>query len=170
MTKVNVGTGSTLISNSAEGQLLELITLLKIKELNTVIDPNRIYSADITNIFNIEINLLGFICKVSLSITATQSAATGSIIVSANGAYDGNYFNAGVGGTFKSNNPLQYLLEIISFMEERESSIATNAYLENRVISGYSLDRKTFSATINLPIELQLVGGKMNINVKEYLL
>lgn len=62
------------------------------------------------------------------------------------------------------------LVEIITIMQELESSLDTNSNNRNFVISTLNLDNRTLSATINLPIIASAgTGGKLTIEPTEYL-
>lgn len=166
MTKIISDANSSLKSDSAENCLIELLTYLEINK--NFIASTNIQSAS-TKLSYVVDELL---CKASFEVPAVQSlASNGEVRIIAQNVFNVSGWTLGTAGTFKSLNITQALLEISTFLQITEADKAKNPLEENRIISSFDLDDKTFSCEIELPIVLSVDGnGKTVLAIKEYLL
>ena len=166
MVSIVVGAGSTFKSTSAEELLLEVITYLQNQELN--ISTNSLNK----DLIKLSYSLDTMIATSSFSIPAIQSIdSSGQIIVSGSDYLQNITFTPGNSGTFKSLTLSQYFLEIVTFLQIKESNPSVNPQSENNIFSSYDADDKIFSGTISLPLIVSFDDfGHPVITAKEYLL
>ncbi|QSJ17688.1 hypothetical protein JYQ62_02075 [Nostoc sp. UHCC 0702] len=162
MVQVTPGTGGTLVKETAEGQLLEVITYLQKAEANITFNPSK------SDYVQGSCNLNNLIFSGSYNIPVIQSlSTTGQIIIVAKEYLTGITFAAGSGGTFKSNNPAQYLLEIVTFLQAKEAT-STSVDTTDSVAGTFDIDTMTFSGSITLPLEMSIESGNTVFSAKEY--
>lgn len=163
MAIITPGTGGTLKKSTAEGQLLELLTLLQITE------------AQFTNTLDaiqISYNLDLLIASSVFAIPASESIdGNGAIIRTASNYLTSLTFSPGTGGTFKSANAAQYLMELIGYLQSRENDPAKNPSNFNKITSNFDGDTNLFSGTVSLDVDVTLdnTTGNTIIYAKEYL-
>jgi hypothetical protein len=162
MATITVGSGSTLKSSTAEGQVMELLTFLQKKEKELSAEDK----------VQITYNLNSFTFSASFSIPATQAInSSGQLVISASEYMTGLTFVTGSGGTFKSSTSTQYLIELISYLQLKEQDLTKNTANENRVSGQYDIDDKLFTGTVNLGVTAEIDSvGKILISAVEYLL
>lgn len=160
MATITPGTSSTLIKTTAEGQLLEIISFLQKAESSTTFNPAK---ADYVQ-GTCNLNNSTFSGSYNIPITRTRNS-TGQLVSEAKQYLTGITFTAGTGGTFKSNNPAQYLLEIVDFLQEKELTATDTTYGVTDTTDG---DSMTISGSITLPLEMSIDGGNTVFSAKEY--
>jgi hypothetical protein len=166
MAIIVAGGGSSFKSLTAEGLLLEVITYLQNQELN--ISTNSLNKDFVKLSYSLDsMNATG-----SFSIPAIQSIdSSGQIIVSGSNYLENIIFTPGDGGTFKSSTLSQYFLEIVTYLQIKESNPSTNPQSTNNIFSSYDADDKIFSGSITLPLTISFDdSGHPVITAKEYLL
>ncbi len=166
MATIIAGTGSSFKSSTAEGLLLEVITYLQNQELNIYTNPLN------KDFIKLSYGLDKMSATGSFSIPAIQSIdSSGQIIVSGSKYLENITFTPGDGGTFKSPTLSQYFLEIVTYLQIKESNPSTNPQSENNIFSSYDADDKIFSGSIALPLTVYFDElGHPVITAKEYLL
>lgn len=159
--------GGTLKSVTLENALIEAITLLRSKELDTALNPaneNRItYSLDQTN------TLTG---TCTFTAQESVSGADGSInwLVS-NYLGAGFVFSAGNAGTIKSNNLPAAIVEIAKRIQLLESQTAKNQSGLNRINLTYDSDAATVTCTFEAATTISIsTDGKPQLTATTYLL
>jgi len=166
MAQVVVGTGSTLKATTLEGLLQECCTLLRMKELDPVHNPNN--EARVSNshnqadgIFNSSYNLL---------VNPTQNDS-GQNVLAVPEYLTGLIFSPGTGGTFKSITCAGYLIELVMFAQNLERSTVKNPNKLNYVTGTYNSENNSFSGSITVPIitSINAEGGTV-YTADEYLL
>jgi hypothetical protein len=164
MTVVTPGTNGTLKKATAEGQLLELITFLQLAEANTAKNPNA--RNFVSGTFNID----SLVFSGSFNFPVITTVLAGQISVGASEYLNNHGFTAGTGGTFISDNPAQHLLEIATFLQNREADTLFNPQGLNNISTTIDGDSGIFSGTISLNLEMLLTAeGKTEFSAKEYL-
>ena len=162
MAIITPNTNGTLKSNTAEGQLIELLIYLQKAE-------------KVTNIFDyiqVNLNLNTFTFTGSFSIPVEQEiGSSGEIYITAQEYIANLNFQTGYGGTFNSETSAQYLLELITYLQLKEDIPANNPKSENRISASFDSDRKLFTGNISLEINVNFLSdGKVTISPVEYLL
>jgi hypothetical protein len=165
MTQTTPGTGATLKANTIEGQLLELVTFLKLAEQTPAKNPNS------RNFIGIVINSGTLIANISFSIPATPGInSSGQLITTATTYLQNTGFTPGTGGTFLSTSPEAYLLELITSLQINEANTTKNPAQANNVSATYSSDELLFEGSASLPIEISLQpDGSIKLIADEYL-
>ena len=166
MTPITPGTNGTLKSTTAENALIELVTILKNGQANTTVNPNK------RNYVTLDFNVNTGSVAISFSIpSVSMITATGSIEITANEYLTNLGFNGGTGGTFKSSTAAQSLIEIASYLQEKESDSTSNITDNNYTNFNYDGDKSVFSGSAPIPFDVSIGSdGKPIINVVEYLL
>ena len=165
MATITPGTGGTLQSTTAEGQMVEIINFLQLQEANTAVNTTAADYVQAT--YNI--NTLVYAGTFSLPISQV-SDSSGMIQLLAQNYLTNSNFSAGTGGTFSSNNPAQYLLEVLIYLKNLENSTMHNPQGKNNVSSSFDMDTLTFSGSINFPVTYSLDNsGNTIFSVNEYL-
>lgn len=165
MTTVNPGTGGTLKAVKAEGMLLELLTFIKLQELQPSRNPNNR-----TNV-NISYNLGTQLANISFTIDAVPQINTSGQMITVAGTYLQNTgFIRGTSGTFVSTTPEACLIELLSFIQIRENDPTKNINNENNIAFTFDADRSVFSGSITLPIDTSIsTNGNIAVAAREYL-
>lgn len=164
MTVITPGIG-TFKSITLEGQALEAIVFLRNKEANPSNNPKGLRNIQIT------VDLAKFEVNCNFSIPAIQLIdQSGRLTISALGYLDNITFENDAKGTFKSNEVVQYFMEIIAYMQEREES-TTNTQQLNNVSSSFDRDENLITGSLKIPISVSIsLDGSATIKAKEYLL
>jgi hypothetical protein len=164
MTEITPGTDGTLKTDTAEGQLLELFTYLQLAEANAVKNPNG------RNFISGTYNIDTLVFSGSFSLPVLFTTLAGQISIGATEYLTNPGFDAGSGGTFTSDNPAQYLLEIITFLQNREADTEVNPQQINNVSGTLDTDSRLFSGTVSIPLTMTLSNsGDAVFSAKEYL-
>lgn len=166
MTVITAGSNSTLKTGTVEGQLLELLTFLQLKETDTVVNPSgRDY---IQGSYNF--NTLTFNGTFNIPVTQTISNS-GELTLVAKEYLVNSGFEPGSGGTFKSTNPAQYLIEVLTFIQSKESDPTKNLSGNEIITASIDTDALTYAGSINaLPVTMTIDStGNTVFTAKEYL-
>lgn len=166
MATITPGTTGTFTSTTAEGQALEALIFLQLRELTPLANPT---SEDrITATIDTDTKTL----SGSYRLPATQAInSQGQLVISAQPYLNGGAFTPGQNGTFKSTTIEAYCLEVLMYLQFLESQPAKNPNNRNFVAGSYNADSATYSGTFSLPIELTLDGaGVVGVVATEYLL
>lgn len=166
MTTIAVGSNGTLKTSTVEGHLLELLTFLQLKETDTVVNPSgKDYIQGTYNLNNLTFN-------GNFSIPVIQTINnTGELTLVAKEYLVSSGFSPGDGGTFKSTNPAQYLIEVLTFIQNREPDPTKNLSGNEIVTASIDTDAMTYSGTVNnLPVNMTINSdGNTVFIAKEYL-
>lgn len=165
MAVITPGANSSIAARTVEGQMIEIINYLKIQELNTTINT--------TNAQNVQssFNANGLVFNGTFSLPISQVLdSNGFITLQALNYIPAATFSAGSNGTFTSNNPAQYLLEILIYMQNFEKDTTHNPQQKNCVSSSFDTDTAIYSGTVNLPIATSIdANGNIVFTATEYL-
>ncbi|MHC5718997.1 MAG: hypothetical protein ACYTX0_44765 [Nostoc sp.] len=166
MTTITPGTGGTLKSVKAESALVELVTFLKNAQADLTINPNKF------NYVTIDYNVNTGSVSISFNLPASTLITTiGTIEIIAPEYLTNLGFIAGSGGTFKNTTAAGCLIEIASFLQNKESDIVANPNSNNYTNFNYDGDNAIFGGTATIPCTVLIdANGKPVINVSEYLL
>lgn len=165
MTAITPGNNGTLKSDSAEGQLLELAAFIRFAEQLATTNPTN------RNAVTVAYNLQTFTANLTFTIPAIPGInANGQSIITASAYLINTNFNVGTAGTFKSTTPEAYLLELITYIQIKESDITKNTLNSNNVTANYDSDDNVFSGSATIPIIAALdEDGNTKIIADEYL-
>ena len=164
MTVIIPGVG-TFKAATLEGQALEAAVFLRNKEANPANNPN--------NKKNIQLSfdLINFQANCTFSIPAIQLIDnSGRLTIAALSYLDNISFSNDAKGTFKSTEAVQYFIEVVAYLQDREES-ATNPQQINNVFSSYDRDDALITGSLKIPISATISPeGLAVIKDKEYLL
>jgi hypothetical protein len=165
MAAITTATEETLKSTTAEARLLEIFTYLQQAESDKVKNPNLIDY--VQGSFNA--NTLTFTGSFNLPIGQVIDAS-GNIVISATTYLNDSTFNPGTDGTFKATNPSQYLIEIVTFLQNRELDTTKNPQGKNLVTGSLSTDENIYSGSVSLPLTMAInIDGSVSFTAQEYL-
>lgn len=164
MALITPGSG-TLKSATAEDQLLELATYIK----NLEQQPSKNPSA--TNKITITHNLTSLQATITFSLPAKPGINNlGQPITTADNYLQNTGFTNDGSGTFKSDKPENYFLELITYLQIKEADTTKNIDGSNNVTASYDSDENLFSGSVSLPIDVALQSdGSTKIQASEYL-
>lgn len=166
MAAITPGTGGTIKSASAEGQLQELAMYLHLAEATPVNNPAGVDNISVSH--SPDTGSFGATFTIPVQ---QQLNGAGEVIYSANDYLTGLSFNAGSGGTFKNTSAAGYFIEIIIHTQNLERQPAKNSSNRNGVTGSFNLDNTVFSGSIDLPVEAAIQSdGSIKYTVQEYLL
>ncbi|GAA6621583.1 hypothetical protein [Scytonema sp. NUACC26] len=166
MTTIIPGNNGTLKTTTVEGQLLELMAFLQVKEVDTTVNPSgKDYIQG-----NFNFNTFAFNGTFNIPVTQTIGS-NGELTLVAKEYLVTSGFDPGSSGTFKSTNPAQYLIEIITYIQTRENDPTKNLSGNSIVTASIDTDAMTYSGTVNnLPVLMTIDGnGNTVFSAKEYL-
>jgi hypothetical protein len=166
MTVITPGNGATLLSNTLEGQMLEIATFLKLAEQSPAKNPNS------RNFIGITCNFSTLIANITFSLPAAPGINNvGQLLTTATPYLQTTGFNPGSGGTFTSETPEAYLLELVTALQIKEADGVKNPTQANNVSATYDSDELIFDGTASLPLEILIqLDGSIKILADEYLL
>ena len=166
MTSITPGTNGTLKSVKAENAFVELVTFLKNAQANLTVNPSKF------NYVTIDYNVNTGSVSISFNLPASSIiTSTGTIEIVAPEYLTNLGFIIGNGGTFKSATAAGCLVEIASFLQNKESDIVANPNDNNYTNFNYDGDNAIFGGTATIPFTVLIdTNGKPVINVSEYLL
>ena len=166
MATIPTNTGSTLQSGTAEGRFLELCSFLQILQNDLTKNPNKIFYVSIS------INASTLISNITFSIpTSISSDSIGNILLVAQPFPISCEFNHGTEDYFKSLNPLQYLMEIIIYLQKLESNPTKNPDNLNYISADFSTDEGIYSGYCSLPLTMSIDNNfQPTFAAKPYLL
>lgn len=164
MTNITPGTGGTIKSLTAEGQLLEVIDFIKLAEKD--VTKNITSKVGVTGNYNINSSFF----NGGFDIDCTRSLnAQGQSVISPTNYFTNLTFTSGTGGTFKSSNPIAYLYEVATFLEFGEA-LQTGDSPKNYISTTLTGDDNKITATINTPITITIqADGSRKIEALAYL-
>jgi hypothetical protein len=165
MATITPGNGGTIQQTTIEGQVIEAITLLQLRESESANNPNN------RNAITLSINTNTREFVASFVIPVGQSFNTdGSIRISATPYLTGVTFAAGTAGTYKSITLEAYTLEVLMALQAHELLPAKNPQSRNLISGAYDSETALYSGALNLPITYALDNGIIEISPVEYLL
>lgn len=166
MSFVVAGSGGTIKSETAEGQLLEILNFLRLQE--KISDKNPQGVNNVEGSFSIVSD--GFSGSFDLPISFSLNSS-GQPIISVPEYLTGVSFIPGNGGTFKSNTAAGYFVEVIMYMQALEATTLKNPQARNYVTGTFSSDNSRFVGTIFVPTTVSLSSdGHACFVAQEYLL
>lgn len=165
MTQITMASGETFKTATVEGRLIEIFTYLQIGESDLSKNPN------LKDYVQASFNANTLVFTANFSIPTAQSIdASGNILISAVNYLTNTTFNPGSGGTFKAASPAQYLIEVVTFLQNLELDTAKNPQDKNFVNSTYSADDGTYSGSVTLPLSMSFDdSGRVTFTAQEYL-
>jgi hypothetical protein len=165
MTAIIPGTGATIESDSAEQQLLDIITLIKGWEKVPSKNPSN------ASTINCSLAYGSGLANISFQIPATPSIdGAGNQVMNVLSYLINTGFTPGTGGLFKSTSPEAYFAEVLSYLEITEGISNKNPNQNNYVSSTFDSDNRFFTGTVTLPFTFELGEGFVKIRASEYLL
>ena len=164
MATITPGTGATIISATAEGQLHEIMNLLRIQEKDVTKNPSAFQ-----NIAG-DYSTVGDSYNGSFDVPVTyQDTGAGTRQIIGNEYLTGVTFSSGTGGTFKSSTPVSYFIEVIMYLQDLEANTTKNPNGRNFVTGTYSSDNKRFTGSVTLPVKQLITDGHVCFEALEYL-
>lgn len=167
MATVTPGTGATIKSTTAEGQLIEALILAKISEQDTALNPqNKNFITSASD------NYLTKFFTFNASFPVNQSIdEIGKIAYSAPNYFNNLPFTPGSNGTFKSENLPAYIIELVIYIQNLENIIAKNPQGADNINGNFDTNGVVFSCSGNIPILVeQDSSGRTLISANPYLL
>lgn len=167
MAVITPGSGGTCKSTTAEGQLHEVLTFIALKQANTTTNPEG------------AINVIGAHNQRDLVFTGTYRFSViqtigsgGAIVLTADSYLAGPNFYPGTGGTFSGNTPEKYALEVLMYLQLRESNEALNPQNRNFISGTYNSDSQTYQGAFTVPVSLSIApdSGAVLYEAVPYLL
>jgi len=166
MAVVTPGTDGTCKSATAEGQLMEIISFLTIKQADATANPN-----EVTNVFGShDQNALVFAGTFALATTQTIGG-DGSLTLAAVPYLINTGFTPGTGGTFKSTTPEAYALEVLMYLQALEQTEGANPANRNFITGSYNSDTGLYQGSFSVPctVALDSVTGAIEYTAAPYL-
>lgn len=158
------GTGATLKSTTAENQLLEIVSFIRIMEQNLNNNPQSLSKISAS----LDIKDLSISGNFSFGLTKTESDF-GTLFKVTEYLTNTN-FNPGTGGTFKSPTPANYMREVLEYIQSLEANPSKNTQLINSITTSYDTDDLLYSGTFNFNLTLSIAAnGATVFTAKEYL-
>jgi hypothetical protein len=165
MTQITASSSETLKTTTAEGRLIEIFTYLQNSEIDKSKNPSL--SDNVQSTFNA--NTLVFTGNFSLPTSQTIDSS-GNITLSAVNYLTSSGFDPGSDGTFKSNNPAQYLIEVLTYLQNAESDATKNPQSKNFITGTFNLDEGTYSGNVTMPLAMTMTNtGGILFTAEEYL-
>lgn len=166
MATLTPGDGATIKSDTVEGVLHEICTLLQVYEFSALNNPNALNNIIGQHLQDSKV----FTCNYTIPVQQ-QLNALGQIVYSAVDYLSDLVFIPGTGGTFKSTTCAGYLMEAIIYCQNLEQNVAKNPNRENNITGSFNTDSTTFSGTIDLPVSVSInASGDVVYVANEYLL
>lgn len=165
MGAITPGSGATIKSGTAEGQLIETIAFIKSQEQLASRNPKG------SNAVQMSFNLGTLQASLSFTMPAQPGINTlGQPITTADIYLQNTGFIPGTGGTFVSTTPEAYLLEVATYIQMQEQLANKNPEGVSNVSSVFDADELTFSGNATIPIEVALTSdGSIQVAADEYL-
>ena len=150
-----------------EGALLELITLIKISELDLTKNPQGLNNVSATIDYDTKIISGDFSIPVVVSVSES-----GTLTTTAVNYLTGLAYTIGAStNTLKSNNAIAALMELIQRIQLVEATSAKNPQNVNRITGKIDNEGLTFAGTIELELLVSIDSiGNTVFSAKEYLL
>lgn len=166
MSSITPGTGATLKSATAEGQLLEIFDFVQLQQLDAAKNPDG--RRFLTSTYAINTG----ICSGSFNCPYTRSLNTeGQAIINIANYLTGVTFTPGTSGTFKSANPIAYAFEVLMYLQILEGDINKNPTNENRVSCTIDDNTLLVNSSFSMPFTHTLNSdGSTKLAGKAYLL
>lgn len=165
MATITPGTGATIKSSSAEGQAVEILTYLQLQGTNTA--RNTLGANNIVGTVDLDQQVY----SGTFSLPATQTISnSGSLSIVATPYLSGVIFSPGTGGTFKSETPEAYALEVLMALQGIEQTPGRNPNNANNVTGSYNSDTRIYSGSFSLPVDVSIdESGGVSITADPYL-
>lgn len=167
MASVTAGTGGTIKSTTAEGQLMEIVSFISQKQAIENNNPGLINNVFATH----DQQQLTFAGTYNLPVSL--SIGSGGVIELAAVTYlVGTAFQVGTNGTFLANSPEGYLLEVLMYLQGLEQQPTLNPNSRNFVTGTYNSDTGRYQGSFTIPVILGIDGasGVINYGANPYLL
>lgn len=167
MATVTPGTGGTIKSTTAEGQLHEIISFISQKQASISTNPSEAINVSA----NHDQQALLFSGTYQFSVSQTIGA-NGALTLTVNSYLVGTAFQVGTSGTFKSNSPEGYALEVLMYLQNRELNASFNPNNRNYITGSYNSDTGLYQGSFSIPVILGIdaVSGVVNYGANPYLL
>lgn len=164
MATITPGTGGTILSTTAEGQLQEILGYIRQKEAVANTNPEEITAVNGSHSQN------SLTYSGNFDFPCTQAInGTGQLVISATHYLSTPSFAPGTGGTFKSTTPEAYALEVLMYLQGLEQISGNNPSNRNFITGSFNSDTGRYSGTFSLPVALSLVSGLPTYTATEYL-
>jgi hypothetical protein len=167
MASVTPGTGGTIKSTTAEGQLMEIMTFISQKQASLVTNPSEVINVTGSH------DQQALLYSGTYQFSVTQAlAANGSLTLTAATYLVGTAFQEGTDGTFKSNSPEGYALEVLMYLQAKEQDGNSNPNSRNYITGTYNSDTGIYQGSFSIPVILGLdaATGVVNYGANPYLL
>lgn len=165
MAIIAVGNEATIKSPTLEGQILETLVFIKLMELFPGKNPNNKNSVS----GNYNVANSSFSGSFTIPIVPTVNP-NGSTSYTGENYFANVTFTSGMGGTFKSNDPISYLLELITYAQILEADTTKNPTQADNISSNIDGNSRTCTGDVDLPIIISIsANGQQQIVAKEYL-
>lgn len=165
MTTIIKSSTSSLDSTTAESLLIELTTLIRVKEDDTTSNPNG------RKLIQLTYNLNNSIANASFSLPIIQEInSTGQIVTTAGEYLILPSFVHSGDGTFKATQITQLFYELLTFLQITERNTNKNPNTANNISGSLDTDENSFTGTFQLPVTISFNNGNPVIIAKEYLL
>ncbi|HEY9657738.1 MAG TPA: hypothetical protein V6C65_04675 [Allocoleopsis sp.] len=166
MATIAPGTGGTFKTTTAEGRSLEVLMFVQIAESNSSNNPENQNGVD--GSINTETNLF----EGTFRLPANQTInGNGELVIAAIPYLVGLTITPGGDNpTFKSTNPIAYLLEVLMYLQALERNPAKNASNRNYITGTYNSDSGLYQGSFRIPIVIGLApDGSIAVTADQYL-
>lgn len=163
MTTIAPGSGGTISSDIAEGQLFELLNWILLAEADSAKNPQNEESV------TAQTNHKSKVFSGSIKLNAIQAIASGQITTTIKETLVSHGFTAATGGTFTSTSPMALLFEIMVFLQSKEADSSANPLGTNNLSYDYAGDTGLITGQFSLPIAIALGNGGISVSAVEYL-
>lgn len=166
MTKLTIDSTATLKSNTMEGALLELVTLIRINESILSNNPQALNNISLSISYD-DLTADGTV-TFPLSISIDNQ---GDSVISAINYLSNVTYSAGISAnTLKSSNPINAVIELIQRMQTLETVTTNNPTGANKVTGKTDNELLVYTGTFNLNLSLSIgTNGALQYTAKEYL-
>jgi hypothetical protein len=166
MSVITTGGGTaTLKSTTAEGQLLEIISFMRIMEQNLTNNPQGLNKITAS----LDIKNLSISGNFSFNLTKTESTDFGTLFKISEYLISTG-FSSGTGGTFKSPTPANYMREVLEYLQSLEANPNKNLQAANNITTSFDTDDLLYSGTFSFNLNLSIASnGATTFTAKEYL-
>jgi hypothetical protein len=158
------GTNATLKSTTAENQLLEIISFIRVMEQNLTNNPQ------ILNKISASLDIKTLTISGNFSFTLIKTESDFGTLFKVSEYLINTNFNPGTGGTFKSPTPANYMREVLEYIQSLEANPNKNTQAINSITTSYDTDDLIYSGTFDFNLSLSIAAtGAAVFTAKEYL-